>query len=494
MTFVATLEPTAVWSRFDTILTIPRASRDEARMRSHVVDAAARRGCSHAVDAAGNVVVRKPAAAGHEAAPVTILQSHLDMVQEKNADVAHDFATDAIVPRRDGDYLKATGTTLGSDNGIGVAAMLAVLEATDLVHGPLELLFTIDEETGLTGAAQLDAGLLAGRRLINLDSEEEGLVYVGCAGGGDTRITLGVAPAAAGDDEVAVPLALTGLKGGHSGVDIHLQRGNAVALLARALWAAHLRAPLRLGRLEGGSAHNAIPREAFATVVLGAAERERVIAAIRDEFAAIQDEYRPADPAMALAVGGAEPADTAWTAAATTTALRLLVGLPHGVEAMSYDIPDLVETSNNLATVKGENGSLVITTSSRSSIDAALDALRRRIRATAELAGAAVDQRPAYPGWKPNLDSRLLEVVKTVHARELGAAPGVKAIHAGLECGIIGRKVPGMDMISFGPVIEFPHSPDERVHIESVGRFYRLLTATLAALAQESAPRDGTDS
>ena len=483
MTFVATLEPAAVWSHFDTILTIPRASKDEARMRGHVVDTAARYRCDHAVDAAGNVVVRKPAAAGHEAVPVTILQSHLDMVQEKNADVAHDFATDAIVPRRDGDYLKATGTTLGSDNGIGVAAMLAVMQATDLAHGPLELLFTIDEETGLTGAAQLDAGLLAGRRLINLDSEEEGSVYVGCAGGGDTRITLGVTRAAARADEVAVSLALTGLKGGHSGCDIHLQRGNAVALLARTLLAAHLRAPFRLGRLEGGSAHNAIPREAFATVVLGAAERGSVVAAIRGEFAAIQDEYRPADPAMALAVGDADRADTAWTNETTTTVLRLIASLPHGVEALSYDIPDLVETSTNLATVKGVNGSLVITTSSRSSIDAALDALRRRIRATAELAGAAVDERPAYPGWKPNLASPLLEAVKTVHARELGSAPGVKAIHAGLECGIIGKKVPGMDMISFGPVIEYPHSPDERVHIGSVDRFYRLLTATLAALA-----------
>ena len=450
MTFVATLEPTVVWSHFDAILTIPRASRDEARMRSHVLDAATRRGCGHAVDAAGNVVVRKPAAPGHEAAPVTVLQSHLDMVQEKNAGVAHDFATDAIVPRRDGDYLKATGTTLGSDNGIGVAAMLAVLEAADLVHGPLELLFTIDEETGLTGAAQLDAELLAGRRLINLDSEEEGLVYVGCAGGGDTRITLPLAAAAAGSHDVAVPLGLTGLKGGHSGCDIHLQRGNAVGLLARMLWAAHLQTPLRLARIEGGSAHNAIPREAFATIVVGASQRERVVAALRGEFAAIQDEYRPADPAMALAVGDADRADTAWTPETTTTALRLIASLPHGVEAMSYDIPDLVETSNNLATAKGADGSLVLTTSSRSSIDAALDALRRRIRATAELAGAAVDQRPAYPGWKPNLDSPLLEVVKAVHARELGAAPGVKAIHAGLECGIIGKKVPGMDMISFG--------------------------------------------
>ena len=483
MTFVAALEPTAVWSHFDTILTIPRASKDEARMRQHVVATAARFGCGHAVDAAGNVVVRKPASAGRETAPVTILQSHLDMVQEKNADVPHDFATDAIVPRRAGDYLKATGTTLGSDNGIGVAAMLAVLEATDLAHGPLELLFTIDEETGLTGAAQLDAGLLTGRRLINLDSEEEGEVYVGCAGGGDTQISLATAPGAAGDDDVAVTLALTGLKGGHSGCDIHLQRGNAVALLVRALWAAHAATRFRLAHLEGGSAHNAIPREAFATIVVGASRRERVLAALRAEFDAIREEYRPIDPGLQLAFGDAGRADAAWGGETTATVLRLIASLPHGVEAMSYDIPDLVETSNNLATVKGSNGSLVITTSSRSSVDAELDALRRRIRAMAELAGAAVEEHPAYPGWKPNLDSALLEVVKTVHARELGSAPDVKAIHAGLECGIIGKKIPGMDMISFGPVIEFPHSPDERVHIDSVGRFYRLLTATLAALA-----------
>ena len=483
MTFVSSLEPRPVWSHFDTILTIPRASKDEERMRRHVLAAATRLGCDHAVDGAGNVVVRKLASAGRDTAPVTILQSHLDMVQEKNADVAFDFATDAIVPRRVGDHLYATGTTLGSDNGIGVATMLAVLEATDLIHGPLELLFTIDEETGLTGAAQLDARLLTGRRLINLDSEEEGILYVGCAGGGDMRLTLGVTPSGTDGDDRALTVALTGLKGGHSGCDIHLQRGNAVCLLARALLAAHAGAPLRLSRLEGGSAHNAIPREAFATVVVGAADVEGVTAAVRAEFEAFRDEYRPADPGMTLAVGDATAGDLTWDAETTATVLRLISSLPHGVQAMSYDIPGLVETSNNVATVKGSNGSLVITTSSRSSVDAELDALRRRIRATGELAGADVDVRPAYPGWKPNMESEVLEVVKKVHARELGSEPEVAAIHAGLECGIIGKKIPGMDMISFGPVIEAPHSPDERVHIDSVGRFYRLLTATLAELA-----------
>ena len=489
MTFVASLDPPSLWRHFDTILTIPRGSKNEERMRQHVCGIATRLGLDHDVDAAGNVVVRKPATAGHDAAPATILQSHLDMVQEKNADVAHDFATDAIVPKPDGPYLKAAGTTLGADNGIGVATMLAVMEATDLVHGPLELLFTIDEETGLTGAAQLDAGLLAGRQLINLDSEEEGILYVGCAGGGDSQVRLGLNTSATEPADSTVTLALTGLRGGHSGCDIHLQRGNAICLLARTLLAAHLATPFRLARFEGGSAHNAIPREAFATLVVRADARDSVVSAITDEIAAIQDEYRPADPGLALALDrDAPPVATAWDAETTATVLRLVTSLPHGVEAMSYDIPDLVETSNNVATVKPDNGALVITTSARSSIDAALEALRRRIRATGLLAGATVHDNRAYPGWKPNLQSHLLDVVKRVHERECGAVPEVKAIHAGLECGIIGKKVPGMDMISFGPIIEFPHSPDERTEIESVGRFYRLLVATLDALSRGPRP------
>ena len=408
------------------------------------------------------------------------------MVNEKNADVDHDFTKDAIVPRMDGPYLKASGTTLGSDNGVGVAATLAVMEAADLVHGPLEFLFTIDEETGLTGAAQLDASLLQGRQLINLDSEEEGILYVGCAGGGDTRLTLDLATAPIRTNELALSLALTGLKGGHSGCDIHLQRGNAVRLLARALWAAHVGGAFRLARLEGGSAHNAIPREAFATIVVDAGSRDTIVSAIEQEFGAIQDEYRPADPGMQLVLDDAAAPGQAWQQDTTQAVLGLLNSLPHGVAAMSYDIPDLVETSANLATVKQDNGSLAVGLSSRSSVDSALEAMRRRIRAVGLLAGASVEEGSAYPGWKPDLDSRLLHLVKRLHQRELGSAPEVKAIHAGLECGIIGKKIPGMDMISFGPVIEFPHSPDERVLVESVGRFYRLLVATLRELATTS--------
>ena len=483
MTFVAALEPTPLWGHFDTILTIPRASGNEDRMRQTVVEIAQSAGLDHDIDAAGNVVVRKPGTSGHENAPITILQSHLDMVTEKNSDHAHDFTTDAIVPEQAGAYLTADGTTLGSDNGIGVATMLAVMEATGLTHGPLEFLFTIDEETGLTGASELDASLLQGRQLINLDSEEEGILYVGCAGGGESRLTLDLATTPAANGSVTLAIALKGLKGGHSGCDIHLQRGNAIKLLGRLLWNAYLETRFLLAGVEGGSAHNAIPREAFATVVVENDSKAAVVAAIEAELEAIREEYGPADPAMELSVSPADPPEAVWVRSTTETVLGLLSALPHGVAAMSYDIPELVETSINLATVKQHGNQVTVSLSSRSSIDSALESLRRQVRASGMLAGALVTEDTPYPGWKPNLESRLLEVVKSVHTLEFGNEPDVKAIHAGLECGIIGKKAPGMDMISFGPIIEFPHSPDERVQIESVGRFYRLLTATLAELA-----------
>ena len=481
MTFVAELEPAAVWRHFDTILTIPRASKDEERMRSHVIAVADRHRLPHQIDASGNVVVRKPATPGCEGAAITILQSHLDMVQEKNADMEFDFATDAIVPRRAGDYLMATGTTLGSDNGIGVATMLALMGPTPFAHGPLELLFTIDEETGLTGAARLDAGLLRGRQLINLDSEEDGIVYVGCAGGGDTQVTVALRtepPAGS-----ALSLALTGLKGGHSGCDIHLQRGNAVQLLGRLLWASYGTAGFRLAAFAGGSAHNAIPREAFATVVVTDDDRRALMSSVDQELAAVKAEYTPVDPGLDLTIADAATPEAVWDQATTERVLCLINALPHGVGAMSYDIAELVETSVNLATVVEEDGAVRVGLSSRSSIDSALEAMRRRVRAVGLLAGAAVEEDAAYPGWKPDLGSRLLDVVKAVHRRELGAEPEVKAIHAGLECGILGKKIPGIDMISFGPQIECPHSPDERVHIASVGRFYALVAATLTELS-----------
>ncbi len=482
MSFVSTLEPTALWEHFDQILTIPRGSKEEDQIRQYVIGVAKRSGLKYQTDDAGNVVVRKPATKGNERAPVTVLQSHLDMVNEKNSDVDHDFSKDALKPVRDGDYLTASGTTLGSDNGIGVAAMLAVMESKEVAHGPLEFLFTVDEETGLTGAAALSGDMLQGRQLLNLDSEEEGALYVGCAGGGDSTLTV---PLKSGDATgVALQVKLRGLKGGHSGVDIHLQRGNAVKLLARALYAVSLQTPLRLAGIEGGNKHNAIPREASALAVVARSKKIAVARQLNREFTAIKEESAPADPDMVLEVTDTDMPAQVWNRVTTAKVLQLLNALPHGVLAMSYDIPDLVETSTNLATVVMQDGTLVIGMSSRSSVASALTALRQRIRAMGHQAGAEVEEGNGYPGWKPNLESHVLKVLKEQHLQQLGSEPEIKAIHAGLECGIIGEKVPGMDMISVGPQIEFPHSPDERVHIDSVGRFYRLLAATLGALAQ----------
>jgi dipeptidase D len=483
MTFVATLEPPALWKHFDRILTIPRGSKDEGRMRDFVIGIAKAKDLKVETDATGNIVVRKPATAGRSSAPITILQSHLDMVNEKNSGVGHDFSTDPIKPNRDGAYLTATGTTLGSDNGIGVAAMLAVMEADDIAHGPLELLFTVDEETGLTGASNLDGKLLRGRQLLNLDSEEEGALYVGCAGGADSTLLVPVTAAKPSRGSVAVEVKLHGLKGGHSGIDIILQRGNAVQLLARVLYAARGEIPFRLARLEGGNKHNAIPREAVATVILKSSDRTAFDGMLEREFAAVQAEYRAADPGIRFELADLKLPPTGWDDDTTGGVLRLLTSLPHGVLGMSHDIEGLVETSTNLATVVERDGALVIGTSSRSSVSSALQAVQHRIRAIGELAGATVEEGNGYPGWAPNLDSHLLNVLKRVHTEQHGTEPDIKAIHAGLECGIIGEKVPGMDMISFGPQIEHPHSPDERVHIESVGRFYQLLVTTLDALS-----------
>jgi dipeptidase D len=483
MTFVSELEPRALWSHFDRVLSLPRGSKRESRIREHVLDLARRRGLDAIVDGAGNVLVRKPAAPGREPAACTVIQSHLDMVQEKNADVVHDFDRDPIRPRRDGAFLKASGTTLGADNGIGVAAMLALLDSDAVAHGPLELLFTVDEETGLSGAAGLDGDLLRGRRLINCDSEEEGLITIGCAGGADTRLRLptGEAPVAPGSR--ALTLSVSGLRGGHSGIDIHLERGNAAKIVLRALHAARERGRLRIASIAGGSAHNAIPREAAATIVTSGAALEPIERALRAELDLVASEIRLADPGFTATVARVEAPPSAFGEAETDAALRLAVALPHGVTAMSLAIAGLVETSTNFAVVRARDGALEMLMSSRSSIASALAALRRSIRAVGELGGAEVEEHEGYPGWTPNVASALLATVRAVHVDALGFPPRVGAVHAGLECGIIGEKVPGMDMVSIGPTIQFPHSPDERVEIETVGRFWRLLTVTLERLA-----------
>jgi dipeptidase D len=483
MTFVSDFEPKALWAFFDEILTIPRGSKEEEKIREYVVQVAQRLGLEHTVDGTGNVVVKKPASPGKENAASTILQAHLDMVNEKNSDVEHDFSKDAIKPVLEGDYLTADGTTLGSDNGIGVAAMLAIMEAKDLVHGPLEFLFTIDEETGLTGAGGLDPKLLSAKQLLNLDSEEEGALTVGCAGGADTDLRLKLETLPAPSKATAHKVKLSGMNGGHSGIDIHLQRGNAVQLLARMIHAISHGTPGFLSSIQGGDKHNAIPREAWATVVIPEDQAGEFLVQLGKHFEEVKAEYSVTEPGMEMSIEEAPLPSQVWSTDSTWRVLRFLVALPHGVVAMSNDIPGLVETSTNLAAVISEGKELKVLMSSRSSVASALGWIRRKIRAIGFLAGAEVNEHDGYPGWKPDLDSRILGVVKSVHERVMGSEPHVEAVHAGLECGIIGEMVPGMDMISFGPQIEFPHSPNERVKVDSVGRFYALLTETLKELA-----------
>jgi dipeptidase D len=485
MSFVAELEPHALWQHFDDLLTIPRPSKHEEKARGYVIAVAERKGLPHREDAIGNVVVLKPASPGREGSPAVVLQAHLDMVTEMNAGTVHDFFKDPIIPRRDGDWVKATGTTLGADNGIGAATLLALLDADDLVHGPLELLFTVDEETGLTGALDLDPAALdlKGRLLLNLDSEEEGTVTVGCAGGSTSRLTLPLESAPAPKGTAALNIKLSGLKGGHSGMEIHLQRGNASKLLARVLFATAQQTPFHLASFSGGNKHNAIPREAAAQVVVPAAGRDAFQAAAEQEIAAVAAEIRSADPDVKLEVSESPAPGRAWTVAASRRAIDLLNALPHGVLTMSYDIPGLVETSTNLAAVTSSEDSLTILMSTRSSVASAMRSTKRRLRSIAELAGAEVEETEGYPGWKPDLASPLLARFQQVHHRLTGKDAEVLAIHAGLECGILREKFPEMNAISFGPIIKGAHSPDEGVKIDSVGRFWELLKATLADLA-----------
>jgi len=478
------LEPRHVWGHFDRIRSIPRPSKREERIREHLMAWARERGFAARADKVGNTVISVPASKGRESAPVLVLQAHMDMVCEKNAGVTFDFEKDAIQLQRDGDWLKAKGTTLGADNGVGLAAALALADDPEVVHGPLEILVTVDEETGLTGAAELDASMVTGRRLLNLDTEELGAIYIGCSGGGNTTLTLPITRAAAPSSARTVIVTVSGLRGGHSGMDIVLQRGNAVAILARILRRADTRGSLRLESISGGNAHNAIPREARASCCIPAGDLSAFSEAAQAEGRAIAGELGNVDPGLTVLVETApeKPGQVA-DAASHRRLLAALLSVPYGVEAMSLDVPGLVETSSNLAAVRTEGDTLQVLVSVRSSIRSALMSLRDRVHAVAEMAGGSHADNQPYPGWKPDLGSAVLKVARAVHARELGSEPELKAVHAGLECGVIGEKLPGIDMISIGPWIESPHSPDERINIPSVVTFWKYLKALVAELA-----------
>jgi dipeptidase D len=481
------VEPRVLWQQFDAIRQIPRPSKNEGRVAAYVLEQAKKLGLAAERDKAGNVIVRVPATRGHEQAPVTVLQGHLDMVCEKNSDVPFDFDQDPIAVRVEGDVVTATGTTLGADNGLGVAAALAVAQDPSVVHGPLELLFTVDEETGLTGAANLEGGRLTGRRMINLDTEEDGALYVGCAGGATTTSTIPITREPAHLGSVPVKLRVLGLKGGHSGVDIHENRGNALKLLARALATVQRGGlPLDLCSLGGGSKHNAIPREAEAVLRVAKGDVAKLKEMVATEEGHYRSQYGATDPELRLTVAEMdddEKTRRVFSAESAARVRRALGACPHGVLAMSRDVPGLVETSNNLAVVTTGEKHVTITTSSRSSVAEALTATLDQVRSVFRLAGAEVKESDGYPGWKPNLASPVLATTKAVFQRLFGKEPLIKAIHAGLECGLIGEKVPGMDMVSIGPQIENPHSPSERCYISTVSRFYSLLKETLKELA-----------
>ncbi len=474
------LKPESLWRHFDEIRKIPRCSGKEDKIREYVIKFAQSRGLSYRVDSAGNVVIKKKASPGKEKAPGVVLQAHLDMVCEKNSDVDHDFEKDPIKLRREGDWLMAQGTTLGADNGIGVAAALAVLEDDSLVHGPLEVLLTVDEETGLTGAFNLDPSLVEGRILLNLDSEEEGTFFIGCAGGGDSVLRLPVSREGEGKGK-ALKIKVHGLKGGHSGIDIHLGRGNAIKILARLLYELADQLEFSLVSFNGGNKRNAIPREAEAVII--AEDRGKVEKVVSDVLQQVKDELRASDPGVSISIEEVQEGLPPMTRESRDRLIASLLILPHGVLAMSQEIEGLVETSTNLGVVKTAQDKVEMVESSRSSIKSALEAVRKSIKAFAELVGAEIEQPPSYPGWKPNLNSKVLAVMKRVYKRLFGKEPEVKAIHAGLETGIIGEKIPGMDMISFGPDIRHPHSPDEKVNIPSVEKFWKLLVEALKELA-----------
>ena len=475
------LEPAAVWRHFSTLCSIPRQSKQEEQLRDHLLTWAESLGLSAAVDEAGNLIIRKPASPGKESVPAVVLQAHLDMVCQKNADSAHDFARDPIVPvERDG-WLVAEGTTLGADNGIGAALILAVLEDSTLSHGPIEALFTVDEEAGMGGARGLAGDTLHGRLMLNLDTEDWGEFYLGCAGGLDVNVERSAQgePLPAGWQVFS--LQLRGLRGGHSGVDIHEDRGNAIKLLVRVLRSLEKRFAIRLASLKGGTARNALPREAFASFAVAPAHEEQIRAALSELQEELRGELLGIDEGLQLELATsnteqvlAQVEQSLWLAA--------LHAAPHGVYRMSRRVPGVVETSNNLGIVdlapNGGSCNFMV----RSLRDSGAQALADEIGSLFELAGCRLEMSGHYPGWAPNPASPLLALSQRVFTRDFGGDSAVKVIHAGLECGIIGAKYPGMDTVSFGPNIRGAHAPGERVEVASVGKCWKLLTSILAEI------------
>lgn len=483
MSVLGHLQPALVWKHFEEITKRPRPSKKEEKMVAYMLEVGKQLGLETITDSFGNIFMKKPASPGMENAKTVILQSHLDMVCESNRGVEHDFENDALKIYIDGDWVKAQGTTLGADNGIGVAASLAVLEDKSLVHGPIECLFTLDEETGLTGASSLEKGLLKGSILLNLDSEEEGSLYIGCSGGKDTKGKFSFNKTATPAEVTAYEVKVAGLLGGHSGLEIHVGLGNAIKILNRLLWEYRLKHTCLLASFDGGNKHNAIPREAFAHVVIPTVDTAAFEAFVAEYNGIVKAENATREPNLEVSASAQAVPEQVIDDAVVTRLLNTLYAMPHGVIKMSADIEGLVETSTNLAVITTTENSFNIVTSQRSSVASENADIVNMAESVLLLAGAEVSHGDGYPGWKPNVNSEILGFFKQAYKELFNKEPEVKAIHAGLECGIIGERYPNLDMISFGPTMFGVHSPDERLNIPSVEPFYKLLTTVLAKIS-----------
>ncbi len=474
------LEPKLLFDSFAQICSIPHGSKHEEQISAFLQDFGKRLGYETAADEAGNVLIKKPASPGYENRKTIILQSHMDMVCDKRKDVEHDFLVDPIKTYIDGEWLKAEGTTLGADNGIGVAAAMAVLSDNSLKHGPVNCLFTVDEETGLTGAQALSAEMLKGDILINLDSEDEGEIFIGCAGGVCNYADFRFIWNHISGDLFFMKAEISHLTGGHSGDDINKGRANANKLLNRFLCRIAQKYEFYLCNIDGGSLHNAIPREASAVFAVQSADKESVRVDFNIFAAEVQDEFSATEPDMKLLLQSTDPQSKAIDKDSATGLLKSIHAVFNGVYAMSQDVPGLVETSSNLASVRMVNdGMITVTTSQRSSIESARDDVSDAVRAAFELGGASVNTKGHYPGWKPNMNSQIMKIACDEYSRLFGGEAKIKAIHAGLECGLFLEKAPHLDMISFGPTMRGVHSPDERLNIPSTARWWKHLVAIL---------------
>lgn len=468
------LKPQRLWHYFGEILKIPRPSKKEEKIAQYILDFGFEHGLETTRDVVGNILIKKPATKGMEKRKTTILQSHIDMVGEKNSGSSHNFDKDPIQAYVEDGWVKARETTLGADDGIGIAAQLAILESKDIPHGPIECLFTVDEETGLTGAFGLQPDLLEGEILLNLDSEDDGELFIGCAGGKDTVVRMPYKKANPPADNVTMKIEVSGLKGGHSGDDIEKGRGNANKLLNRLLWECSARFDLQVSVFNGGNLRNAIAREAHAIVMVPEAYMDQFNRYIQLYEKDIKFEYRITEPDMKLTVEETDAATFILDKASKQKLLNSVYACPHGVMAWSQEIKNFVETSTNLASVKTLEDHVLITTSQRSSVESAKDDIANMVAATFYLTGAEVEHTDGYPGWSPDPNSEIVDITVNSYKKLFNEDPIVRAVHAGLECGLIGDKYPGMDMISYGPTIRGAHSPDERLEIHTVQKFWDL--------------------